>query len=153
MRMIIDVVTSLRNLRAQWNIKPKEKIKCHLSSQSNEDIILLQTNEAIISSLAGIDVLTIDKKSQKEKNMAAIIVGAIKGAVPLGDVIDVDKERNRMVGEIEELKKASKGLSHRLNNQEFAKKAPKDVVEKEKARLDFIIAKNKELQKIVNNLK
>ena len=153
MQSIIDLVTSLRNLRAQWNIKPQEKIQCHLSSQSKEALSLLRDNEPILKNLARIDELTIDKRPIEKKNTATIITGNIKGAVPLGDLIDIKEEKKRMSGQICEQKKASIGLSGRLKNKDFLKKAPKEVIDKEKIRLESINIKIKELKKIVSGLK
>ncbi len=153
MQTIIDLVSSIRNMRAQWNIKPKEQIQCHLSSQRKEDIELLRNNESVFKKLACIGTLVIDKKPTKEKNAATILIGNIKGSVPLGDLIDIDKEKNRMLDQINEQKKASKGLDGRLKNKDFVSKAPKDVIEKEKVRLESIHLKIKELQKAVACLK
>ena len=153
MQSIIDLVTSLRNLRAQWNIKPQEKIQCHLSSQSKEALSLLRDNEPILKNLARIDELTIDKRPIEKKNTATIITGNIKGAVPLGDLIDIKEEKKRMSGQICEQKKASIGLSGRLKNKDFLKKAPKEVIDKEKIRLESINIRIKELEKIVSGLK
>jgi len=153
MQTIIDLISSIRNLRAQWHIKPQEKIKCQLSSPSKEAVALLQANETIIKNLAGIDILTVDAKSSKEKNMATVIVENIKGSVPLGELIDINKEKNRMLGQIEEQMKVSKGLSSRLKNKDFVQKAPKDVIGKEQTRLESINNKISELKKVVASLK
>ncbi len=152
MQSIIDLVTSLRNLRAQWNIKPHEKIQCHLSSKSKTDIELLKGNEAILKNLARIDGLSIDQKSTGQKNTATVIVGNIKGVVPLGELIDVDQEKKRMLSQITEQKKVSTGLTGRLKNKDFMTKAPKEVVDKEKIRLDSINTKIEELEKVVSGL-
>jgi len=152
MQTIVDLVTSIRTLRASWNIQPKEKVQCHLSSKLKEDITLLQNNEMIFKNLARINTLTIDNKSTNVKNTATIIVENIKGSVLLSELIDIEKEKKRMLEEVEEQIKVSKGLTGRLNNKDFVKKAPKDVVAKEKARLDSANVRINELKKIVENL-
>jgi valyl-tRNA synthetase len=152
MQSIIELITTLRNLRAQWNIKPQEKIQCHLSSQSKTDLSLLQNSETLLKNLARIDELTIDKKPIEKKNAATVIIGSIKGAVPLGDLIDVKQEKKRMLDHIAGQKKVSTGLTSRLSNKDFLAKAPKEVVAKEKVRLDSINTKIKELEKVVSGL-
>jgi len=152
MQTVIDIVTQLRIVRAQWNIKPNEKIQCHLWSSSKEDVSLLNNNEGIIKSLARVGTLNISTKAVQKENSAAILVGKIKGSIPLGNVIDIDKERARMLSAIDEQKKITKGLTGRLKNKDFVKKAPKDVIEKEKDRLIFINIKIEELQKVVDCL-
>ena len=152
MQTIIDVVASIRNLRAQWNIKPQEKIQAHISARSKDNLALLHNNESIFKNMARIDTLTINQKSVKEKNAATFIVGDIKGAIPLGDLIDITIEKNRILGQITELTTSLTGLKSRLKNKDFLKKAPKDVVEKEKTRLESMTIKAKELRKIVAGL-
>lgn len=152
MQSIIDVITALRNLRAQWNISPKEDISCHLSSPSKNTIQLLKENENILKSMARIDTLTIDKKAGEQKDTATIIAGNIKGSVPLGDLIDINEEKARMLKQITEQKKVSSGLTGRLKNKDFLKKAPKEVVDKEKSRLESINTKIEELEKVVSGL-
>jgi valyl-tRNA synthetase len=152
MQTMIDLVASIRNLRSHWNIKPNEKIQCHLSTRSKDQLALLKDNESVLKNLLRIDRLTLSNTGTQEKNLATTIVGTVKGAVPLGDLIDVGKEKNRMLGQIKEQEKASKSLSGRLKNKEFVNKAPKDVVEKEKGRLTSINEKIKELEKVISSL-
>jgi valyl-tRNA synthetase len=140
-------------LRSQWNIKPQEKIDCHFSSGSKEDLSLLQHNQNILAALARIDGMTIGAKPLNQKNTATVLVGRIAGAVPLGNLIDVNEEMKRIRGQIDEQKKASEGLAGRLKNKDFLKKAPPDIVEKEKARLEAIHTKITELEKVVSSLK
>jgi valyl-tRNA synthetase len=153
MQTLIDLVTSLRNLRSQWNIKPSEKIRCYLSSPSKDDLKLLEDNAAILKTLARIGELKVGQKPVKQTEAATVLVGKIKGAVPLGDVIDVKKEQARMLTQIAEQTKVSNGLASRLTNKEFVKKAPKEVVDKEKARLESINIKIEELKKVIAGLK
>ena len=57
-----------------------------------------------------------------------------------------------MLAQIAEKKKASTGLTGRLKNKDFLKKAPKEIVEKEKVRLESINTKIEELKKVVGSL-
>ncbi|MBN1870076.1 MAG: valine--tRNA ligase [Candidatus Omnitrophica bacterium] len=152
MQTVIELVTSLRNLRSQWNIKPQEKIQCFFCSRSKEDLELLKSHETILMNLAHMNGLTIDKKAVERKNTATVIVRMIKGAVPLGHLINIKEEKSRILGQIGQQKKASVGLAARLKNKDFLKKAPKEVVDKEKARLESINTKIKELKKVVSCL-
>jgi valyl-tRNA synthetase len=128
-------------------------MRCHLTSKQKKDVELLRSNEQVLKNLAGINTLVIDKVLAKKKNTATVVVGTITGSLPLGGLIDIDKEKDRMLDQIKEQKKASKALSGRLKNKDFVNKAPRDVVEKEKVRLDSINSKIKELEKAVTGLK
>ena len=152
MQTLISLISSIRNLRSHWNVKPNEKIQCHLSSKSKDQLSLLQDNETLLKNLMRADLLTIDGRAAETKNSAATIVEDIKAVVPLSGLIDVGRERDRMLGQIEEQKRATKGLDSRLKNREFIKKAPKDIIEKEKERLKSIHEKIRELEQIVSSL-
>ncbi|HQP10579.1 MAG TPA: valine--tRNA ligase [Candidatus Omnitrophota bacterium] len=152
MQKIIDLVTLLRNVRAQWNIKPQEKIDCHLSSASHEDLALLEENKHILAALVRIDHLTAGAKPLKKDNAVTVIAGNIRAVVPLGGLIDVNEEKKRMLGQIEEQKRAAANLAARLKNKDFLKKAPQDIVDKEKARLAALNTKITELEKVISSL-
>ena len=150
---IIEIITSVRNTRAQWNIKPNENIRCDLSSKSKTALALLQENDTILKRLARIDELTIGETSKEEHNTATAIVENVKVSIPLGDLIDIDAEKNRINKQLVELEQASKNLSNRLSSANFLEKAPQDVVEKEKKRLKSMTVKTDELKKVIVTLK
>ncbi len=152
MQMVLDIITVVRNIRAQWNIKPKEKIQCFLSSSSEKERAVLNKNIDIIKNLARIETLTIEQQLSKTNNVAIVMVEGVKCAVLLEGLIDLEQEKQKITTQIEELKKASQGLSQRLGNQKFLERAPKDIVEKEKERLQSLENKIKELHGVLCTL-
>jgi len=152
MQMIIETVASIRNLRVQWNVKPNEDISCHFGSKSKQDLSTISDNDNILKSLAKIEELFIEEKPIHIKNAATGIVQNIKFSIPLGGVIDVEKEKQRILKQIEEQAKLSEGIDKRLSNKNFVSKAPKEVVQKEKERLESMKLKIKELKEIIKNL-
>lgn len=153
MQVLIDLVASIRNTRTQWNVKPHELIPCHFSTQTRETISLLKENAALVTLLARLDRVIIDQTLTKGKNEATAIVGDVKYAVALGEIIDVEKEKERIAGEVKNQQKAFETLSQRLKNKEFLRKAPEEVVEKERQRLVSLETKVMELKKVIANLK
>ncbi len=151
MLVILDVITAIRNLRAQWNVKPKETIQCFLAS-SEERLSLLNDNAETVKSLARIETLTIEPQLNQTSNTAIAVVNDVKCAVLLEGLIDLDQEKQKIINQIAELKKASKGLSQRLGNEKFLERAPKDIVEKEKQRLQSLENKIKELEGVMCSL-
>jgi valyl-tRNA synthetase len=152
MQTIIGVVCAVRNARAQWNIKPADRVRCYLSSESEGDLELLRDNEPMLKNLARVEPLIIDRQASGEKNTAAFLVDGIKGAVLLGDLIDVEAEKTRILEEMDGLRKTLRGLTGRLQNKNFTEKAPQDIVEKEKARLASAQAKLGELEQVLAGL-
>jgi valyl-tRNA synthetase len=152
MQTFIDVVAAVRNLKAEWNIKTAQEIDCSFSSKNKEQLEILRANEGTLRLLLKIRGLSLEENPAKTKNSATGIVSDIKICLPLGDIIDVKKEKQRIKNEITSLEKLTKGLHSRLKNKDFLKKAPADVVEKDKLRLGEMEAKIKGLKEAVSNL-
>ena len=150
MDILIELITAIRNARSQWNIDPQEEIECRLSPEKDDQFIA--TNLADLKTLARVKNFIIEEKLSKEKNSIYGIAGDIKFFIPLTGLVDVEKEKGRILKQIEEQKKNSDSLSQRLKNKEFLKKAPEEVVAKEKDRLESLQTKTKELENIIKNL-
>ncbi len=152
MQTLLEVISAIRNLRAQWNIAPKETISCHFTSTNPEDLKLLEANSPILKSLAKLEEVVIDPQLPTIPNAASVIVGNIKGIIALGDIIDIDEEKKRIAQQINEQQKAFNSLSKRLQNANFLQKAPADVVEKEKERLATFEIKLQKLEQVLAEL-
>ena len=151
MQKIINVITAIRNIRSEWNIKKGQRIHCYFTAPDKKDFVLLNSTLAIIQNLAQLEQTKIKRASQPVKNAAAAIIENIKCAIPLGEIIDLEKEKKRISGQIEEQRKMIDGISQRLNNRDFLSKAPKDVVENDKNRLGLLQKRMNELEKAISN--
>ncbi|MCB1085290.1 MAG: valine--tRNA ligase [Chlamydiia bacterium] len=149
MQLMIDLVSAIRNIRAEWKVNPKEAVSCELAVTKDDTKSLLSQNTAIIQKLARAEQVTITDDLSQTQNVATAVVGPIKCAVPLGDVIDLEKEKARMNKEAESLQKAIDNLDKRLSNKNFLEKAPVDVVTKEKDRLSEMREKLKKLESVI----
>ncbi len=152
MSLIIDSITCIRNIRVQWNIPHKNQLKCVLTT-NKKLLTILNSNTDLIKTLAKIDDLCITDKDEPIANCAAGVIGHIKVAVLLEGVIDLEKEKARILKQIESQQKACDNLEKRLNNQGFLSKAPDEVVTKEKTRLEALQLQVAELHKVMENLK
>ncbi len=152
MNLLIGIVTSMRNLRAQWNIKRNEPIECVFVVTENKDITLLKENAEMLKRLAGIGSFKIEKEITQTKNIATSIIENIKCIVPLGDLIDMEAEKKRLDKQMETDQKALWALEKRLNNPTFVKKAPEDIIAKEKERLESVKLKIANLKKVLAEL-
>ncbi|VAX35785.1 Valyl-tRNA synthetase [hydrothermal vent metagenome] len=152
MDLIIDLITTVRNLRAQWKLKPNETITCHMVSSEKIQRNILKTNENLIKNLVRIEHLVIEEKLSQTTNIAASVVKNMKCAILLEDLIDIDQEKKKIKGQIEEQKKAFLNLTNRLGNKKFLERAPEDIVAKEKERLQSLEKKIKELEDVISSL-
>ena len=81
------------------------------------------------------EIKVLDKNSAKPENAVASVVTGMEVYMELKGLVDVEKERARVLKAQEALNKDIKRSSGKLNNQGFLAKAPAAVVEKEKAKL------------------
>jgi valyl-tRNA synthetase len=133
--LVMDIVRSIRNLRSEKQIKPGHKIPATIIG--GESTHLLESQAYIIPALAGVDpkLLTFYKTlKEKPEGYIALVVGAVEILLPLAKLIDINAERQRLEKELDDAKSQVERLE-KLLNSDFVKKAPSNVVDKERDRL------------------
>ncbi|MBM3248126.1 MAG: valine--tRNA ligase [Candidatus Omnitrophica bacterium] len=153
MQVIIDLVSSLRNIRAEWNIPPLEKIDVILKVTDHQAIKLLDENQAIIKNLSRINNFNIVEEIARPKDSASAVVGRVSFFVPLTGLIDIPKEKSRIESQISQNENILKSLNARLKNKQFLSRAPKEVVASEKQKSLEIADKIEKLKKVIKELK
>ncbi|MFP4472701.1 MAG: valine--tRNA ligase [Candidatus Omnitrophota bacterium] len=151
MALIMEFVTAVRNLKAQWNIPPQQSIECILTSKNTKTTELIQSAADMISPLTRIDSLSLQDVNAVE-NAAAGVVRDIKFFIPLGDIVDIKKERARMEDDLAVLKKNMASVEKRLQNEAFLGKAPQEVIEKDRGRLTDMQKKHSALQDVLAHI-
>jgi valyl-tRNA synthetase len=146
MEKLIGVITSIRNTRAFWNIDNKAEVEVLLSVKEDSDKVLIEENELHIKKLARCSISKTGKNIPRPEQSVAGLVEGISVFVPLGDAIDVEKEKKRVNEKVEKLQNVLAGIDKKLNNKSFVEKAPEDVVSKEKE-------KKKNFQQQIKNLR
>ncbi|MGB3113970.1 MAG: valine--tRNA ligase, partial [Candidatus Omnitrophota bacterium] len=132
MEKLIGVITAIRNTRAFWNIDHKTEISVLFSVGEKEDAGLLDEAELHIRKLARCKVEKAGKDLPRPEQSVVALVGQISVFVPLGDTIDVEKEKMRVSEKIGKLQGILSGIDKKLGNKSFVEKAPEEVVLKEK---------------------
>ena len=133
--LVQEIVRSIRNLRAERNVKPQKKISAIMVSNASFEII--QEQARVIAHLAQIDPgqLTIQRAMEKKpEGYVALVVGTVEIYLPLAGLVDVNEERRRLEKELEETL-AQIGRLEGLLSSSFSEKAPPSVVQKERDKL------------------
>ena len=152
MQLMIDFISSIRNVRAQWKIKPNLEVECFYQVEDQNIVKLLESNEKYLKRLCRLSTLNLSDSLSDMKNIAVCVVSNIKCALPLGDVIDVEAEKARIGKEIDKNQKTFLSLKKRMTNEEFLKNAPENVILKEKAKMESLENQARELQGMQNTL-
>lgn len=145
--LVKNVIIEIRSLRADNKIEPAKKVNVLIGA--GELAELLEENRVIIESLARLETLVIAPKIEKPKTAIGAVLGEVEVFVDLAGLVDVEKEKERLQKELDEVVPYISGLEKKLSNQEFVNNAPAVVVEKERAKLSE--AKEK-MEKIKNQL-
>ena len=144
---IKDCIVALRNTRAEMSVPPSKKIKLYVIPT---DIQMFGKVSSYFTKLANISELVIisDKNDVPEKSIALIADG-IEMFVPFGDLVDMEKEKERLNKEIATTKQEIEKSNGMLGNENFVNKAPEKLVNAEREKL----AKAKEkLEKLMDKL-
>ncbi|HEX8367501.1 MAG TPA: valine--tRNA ligase [Pyrinomonadaceae bacterium] len=129
MQAVIELISKARNIRAEMNIKPSDKISLLVSASGNLQKIFAE-NEARILKLARAIELQIGENAEAPKASArAVLTGGAELAVPLEGLIDFQKETERLENQLNKLETENERLNKQLSNQNFVEKAPAEKVQ------------------------
>jgi valyl-tRNA synthetase len=128
MQVVIDLITKVRNIRSEMNIKQGDKVAVHVAANAEMQTILT-ANDAQIKKLARADTIVLGNSLDVPKASAkAVLPGGAEIAVPLEGLIDFDKERERLSAQITKLDTEFQRLNGQLSNSNFVERAPEEKV-------------------------
>ncbi|MGL4571446.1 MAG: valine--tRNA ligase [Clostridium sp.] len=134
MAFVIEAIKNLRNLRAEMNVKPSRKanVICYISDEAKD---AFTSGAAYIEKLASAsNVSFINDKKEVPENAVSLVVKGGELFMPLLDLVDREKELERLTKEVKKLEGEIERIDKKLSNAGFVAKAPESVVlgEKEK---------------------
>jgi valyl-tRNA synthetase len=139
MDSVIEIIRSIRNVRAQYRVDPTRWIEARV--YCDELLASLATEAEVIQALARVRPLTIlsrlDRQPDEDKAVALVLAKA-EVVLPLSGMTDQVAERQRLLKESEEVTARIASLGARLKDDGFLSKAPPQVVEKEKEKLAML---------------
>ncbi len=143
-KFLQEIIVEVRRVRAEMGIK--NSIKLQLRSKA---VLKLSGHEQGLFDLCGVDGL---EDGDKEGVCATFVVDGQEFFIPLGGVIDIELERDRLDKQLEAELNAIKRLEKRLNNDNYVKKAPPHIVQESRDALLVLSDKVNKLQTARNDL-
>ncbi|MBZ4644674.1 MAG: valine--tRNA ligase [Clostridia bacterium] len=130
MSVIMAAIKSIRNIRAEMNVAPSRKAKLYVVTANVETF---QKGKVFFERLAGASevILSAQKEDIPEDAVSVVVEGA-EMFIPLDDLVDREKEIERLEKEKQNLEKEVQRVNSKLNNHGFVSKAPAHVVEEER---------------------
>ena len=113
----------------------------------------VKNGEVYISKLAGVDKIEfIENKDQLTEKTVSQVLDGIELYIPLGELVDMTKELERLKKELETVEGEIRRASGKLSNNGFLDKAPKALVEAERAKLDKFLDMRTKLKKQIKDI-
>ena len=136
MEGIMEIVRTIRNMRAEMNVAPGRRASLILKPHDGWKEAL-STAEGYFTRLAFASSLTIlDPSSPNPEKSASAVTEACDLFMPLGELVDVEKELKRLEKDRKSLEGEIARASGKLSNPGFLSKAPANLVEQEKTKLE-----------------
>jgi len=126
---IQEVVTALRNIRAELKLDPKKKVTAYLSTSDAGTRELVQANRGAIERFAVLSELLVVTRLQFEANTGAVrSTAAFDVRIAYSDTVDVTAEKTRLKKETEGLEKAVTSKERQLGDETFRSRAPEKII-------------------------
>ena len=144
---IKNCIVALRNTRAEMNIPPSKKLKVYVLPT---DEVMFKKLTPYLIKLANVsEIQVIASKDEVNEKSIALVSDSVEMFVPFGELVDVEKEKERLGKEIDGAKAEIAKSTSMLANENFVKKAPEKLVSAEREKLEK--AKDK-LEKLIEKL-
>ena len=127
--LLFDTISTIRNLRAESVIKPGEKIKVILQTESDRESDILRSCQSYIKDIAKVSDLIITSTLEDPGQVIAGVTRTVQVLIPLTGLVDVDALQAKLQKKLDKIEKDLKSLTGRLNNPGFVNKAPESVIQ------------------------
>lgn len=133
MTAVMEVIKSVRNMRAEVNVAPGKKSEVVLKFVKPELALVFEGNAGYLKTLAGAEPMhVLAPEAADPENAMTSVVDGVGIYLPLKGLIDIEKETARLNKELENLERELQRVRGKLSNAGFVQKAPAQVIEKEK---------------------
>jgi valyl-tRNA synthetase len=129
---VVDLVTAIRSVRAEMNVPPGAQVPLVLAGVSASTAERAGRWTDTLKRLARLSAISFAAEAPRGA-VQAIVRGEV-AALPLGDVIDLKAERERLTKEIGKVDQEIGKIDAKLNNPDFVKRAPEEVIDEQRER-------------------
>ncbi len=155
MNVVKEVIAAIRNIRGENQIKPNQAIPVRLAPSDGHVQKILGENKAQIMRMARLDSCDIGEAGSLSKCAVAPVRfpdASVDVIVPLEGLVDIDAEIKRIQKALEKTQKDIGVLSKKLENENFVKNAPEEIVAADRALLESLRARYERLQESLGRL-
>ncbi|MGG4141575.1 valine--tRNA ligase [Paenibacillus algorifonticola] len=153
MELLMDIIRSVRNVRAEVNVPMSKKIELLIKPTSEAEAIILTRNDEFVRRFCGTSKLEAGLAlTAPDKAMSSIVTGA-ELYFPLAGLIDISQEIARLEKELATLNGEVTRIEKKLGNEGFVAKAPAKVIEEERSKMKDYADKRDKVQARIADLR
>ena len=135
--LIKEAVRGIRNTRTGMNVPPSRKAKVFVVSESEEVRNIFENSKAFFATLGYASEVSVQSdKTGIAEDAVSVLIHQAALYMPFADLVDIDKEIERLTKEEDKMNKEIKRAQGMLSNPKFVDKAPADKVQAEKDKLE-----------------
>lgn len=153
MSFIMEAVTGIRTIRGKVGVSPSVKVNAFIKTYSQIAEKILMENVKHLKRLAKVEDIKIGMDVGKPESSATSVKGSMEIYVPLKGILDTEAEIDRLQKDVAKIMDCIAFLNKKLFNEDFLKKAPEDVVRKEKVKYEELLRKKERLLDSIEILK
>jgi valyl-tRNA synthetase len=147
---IIDIITEIRSTKAQLSVPPKEYCDIVYFQESKKTKKFINNNVEIIKQVARVNKIVLN--SINNNSIIQIIVLKEKIGLKFETNIDLNSQKYKLVDKLKELEKKIFSLNQKLDNINYVKKAPKNIVTNDQVLLKDLKIEEAKLKSIVSSI-
>ncbi len=153
MRLLVDIIRSVRNIRAEVNTPMSKQIKLQIKAKDEAVLSQLEKNRSYLERFCNPNELVLATEiTSHDKAMTSVVTGA-ELFLPLEGLINIDEEIKRLEKELDKLDKEVERVQKKLSNEGFVKKAPQKVIEEEQAKEKDYLEKRETVRERISELR
>ena len=153
MSCVIDAVTGIRTIRGEMNILPSSELNAVIKTYDLKVDEILKKNVAYIKKLAHAGEIRIGMEVEKPEGSATSVKGSMEVYVLLKGVLNIDAEMDRLKKATADVEGSLSFLNKKLHNEDFLLRAPREVVEKEKAKYEELSMRKERIKESIKKLR
>ena len=134
MELAMDGIRNIRNARAEMDVPPSKKAKVIIVPAEGKKSAVEATKEYFVTLASASMVEIADNENNIPEDAVSVVINGAKIFIPLDELVDFEKEKERLTKEKAKLESEIKRVNGKLSNQGFLAKAPESLVNEEKAK-------------------
>lgn len=134
MELAMEGIRNIRNARAEMDVPPSKKAKVIIVPTEEKKSAVEATKEYFVTLASASTVEIADNEANIPEDAVSVVINGAKIFIPLDELVDFEKEKERLTKEKAKLESEIKRVNGKLSNQGFLAKAPESLVNEEKAK-------------------